>query len=381
MSEVNRMLLQLDARTPAPSPQPALAGATHGGPSAALPAVGAVGAAAKASASARWRLPLIVLAGGSAIAAAALADLSALQPKAAKAAAVAISDAAAVAPTADVERAPTAAPAAAVAVAVAAEATATPVAAAITSSAPVAVAVAAPTPAPTPAPTSTPSFATPPAAAVAAQPSPPTLALPQPTFPLPRIDKRTLPSSSAERAALAHREAVDLARLGQNQAALQRAMQALSHDPTHSAARQLAAVLQHENGNSPQALALLREGAALPAAPPALTLLLARLLAAQGLQAEALQVLDAHQLRSAEAQGLRAGLLAQQGQYGLALPAYESAVQQEPANAMWWLGLAVALESEGQAARARQAFVQARQLRLPTEDLAAYAEERVRALP
>lgn len=174
---------------------------------------------------------------------------------------------------------------------------------------------------------------------------------------------------------------MDLARQGQNQAALQRALQAVAQDPAHAAARQLAAVLQHEAGASDSALALLREGAALPAAPAALTLLLARLLATQGLDAEALSWLDHQGLHSGEAEGLRAGLLAQRGQYALALPAYESAVQQQPGNPMWWFGLAVALESEGQGARARQAFAQARQLRLPREDLDAYAEQRLRALP
>ena len=206
------------------------------------------------------------------------------------------------------------------------------------------------------------------------------LALPPPAPALPRIDKRTLPSSATERANMAYREAMDLARLGQNQAALQRTQLALAQDPAHHAARQLAAVLQHEAGNGQAALVLLREGALQPAAPAAMTLLLARLLATQGLEAEALTVLDQHQLRSADAQGLRAGLLAQQGQYGLALPAYESAVRQEPSNAMWWFGMAVALESIGQSAPARQAFVQARQLRL-REDLDVYAEQRLLALP
>ena len=140
-------------------------------------------------------------------------------------------------------------------------------------------------------------------------------------------------------------------------------------------------MLQHEAGASDSALALLREGAALPAPPAALTLLLARLLATQGLDAEALSWLDRKGLHSGEAEGLRAGLLAQRGQYALALPAYESAVQQQPGNPMWWFGLAVALESEGQGARARQAFAQARQLRLPRDDLDAYAEQRLRALP
>ncbi len=334
MSVINRVLRQLDAR---------VGNHTVGAAAVPLPSGGA---------AASWRLPLIVLVGGGAIAAAALADLSPLQP------------------AATVPRVAVLSPAEPVT-----EPVAEPVARPVAPKPEIAAApAAAPTP---PAPTR------PRPAPVAATPAPEALPAPSlsalaPT--LPRIDKRALPGTAAERAAAAHHEAVEQARLGQHHIALQRAQQALQHDPSHSAARQLAALLQHESGHTEAALILLREGAAQPGAGPALTLLLARLLAAQGLEAESLHVLDQHRLNNAEAQGLRAGLLARQGDYSRALPAYESAVKQEPSNPMWWFGLAVALEAQAQPAAARQAFVQARQLRLPREDLDSYAEQRVLAL-
>lgn len=341
MSVVNRMLRDLDARAagaaaspPAPPPTPAgIPDAPRWAPRRDNP---------------RWRMTLILLAGGSAIAAAALADLS---PFAARThlPGPAIADTTAAAPpepAADLPALPEAA-------AVAAPATA-----------PAPRAPRQDTPAPAAALPALDTVATAPAAAVAP----------------PLITKRSVAPSADALAADALREAVALARAGQRQAALQRALEALTLAPEQGAARQLAAVLQHESGDTASALALLREGARLSAPPPAMTLLLARLLSTQGLADEALQVLQQHALGGADAEGLRGALLAQQGRYDAALTAYESAVRQQPGQAMWWFGLAVALESQGQPERARAAYTQARGLGLPREDLLTYTEQRLRAL-
>lgn len=207
-------------------------------------------------------------------------------------------------------------------------------------------------------------------------------ALPPPLLAIPggRIDKRNLVPSNEQRARTLMQAATDLARSGQRQAALQRAQEALDIEPGHVPARQLAAVLHHEAGQPALALGLLREGVALEGSPPSLALLLARFLAHQNLGPEALVVLDRHSLNSAEAEGLRAGLLAQQGAYGSALVAYENALRQQPGQSTWWVGMAVALESEGQSARARQAYAHARQLGLAQTDLASYVDQRLRAL-
>jgi MSHA biogenesis protein MshN len=357
MSVINRMLRDLDARATSASlapPPPEAFGAQ-----AALPPLPTRRGAA------RWRLPALVLLGGGAIALAALADLSPLlarkAPPLGPLEAAAPLAAPASAPPAEVPSTPSHAPA--------------PPLSPSLSPSPEAAAPGAPSPAAPPARTRASASPAPaPLEALLARAAPPPLATPA------RIDKRIVPPSPAQRAAAALREAVDLARAGQRQAALARALQALALEPTHAGARQLAAVLQHESGAHEQALALLREGAALDAAPPALTLLLARLLADQGQADEALAVLERHALHSPEAEGLRAGLLAQRGDYTRALPAYESATRQQPGNPLWWFGLAVALDAQGQGERAHQAYTLAQRLGLPREDLVTYAEQRLRAL-
>lgn len=208
-------------------------------------------------------------------------------------------------------------------------------------------------------------------------------ALPAPTAtepaPTPTIDKRDVAPSPAARALHRLRQAQDAAQAGQPRSALEHARAALALDPALAPARQLAAVLEHETGHSERAAQLLRDGLARNPQDGLQALLLARVLLAQGDAAGALATLDRHTVQGAEADGLRGGVLTQQGETARAVPAYESAARQQPANPMWWLGLGVALDAEQQPQRARQAYARALSIGLPRDDLVQYAEQRVRA--
>jgi MSHA biogenesis protein MshN len=193
------------------------------------------------------------------------------------------------------------------------------------------------------------------------------------------IDKRNVAPNAPQRALLLLRQANEAAQAGQPRAALAQARDALALDPALTAARLLAAVLEHETGASERAAQLLRDGLARDPRDSAQAMLLARVLIAQGDAPGALAALERHAVRGAEADGLRGGILTQQGDYSAALGAYESAARQQPANSMWWLGLGVALDSEGQPQRARQAYAHALSLGLPRDDLTQFADRRLRA--
>lgn len=339
MSVINAMLKKLDQRG---APRPDF------GPASTAPAL-------NRSSPARWRLPLIATLGGAAIAVTAFADWP--QSIASKRSSGAIAS-----PPAISEPAP-------VALAASAPPLATGVVTGAATSTPSSAALAG-------APRSAdvewiaPGRAAPPATSIAAS-------LPIP-MPLPaRIDKR---SAAPAGAPALHRQATEQAQAGHSRAALVLARQALAADPAYAPARLLAAVLEHETGATQRAVELLHEGLTLQAQDKSQALLLARLQAQQGQTAAALATIDAHQLADATAQGLRGGLLAQSGDYHRALAAYESAVRQEPANPLWWFGLGVALESEGDPARARLAYARAQASGLAPEELAHYAEQRLRAL-
>jgi MSHA biogenesis protein MshN len=192
------------------------------------------------------------------------------------------------------------------------------------------------------------------------------------------IDKRAIALKPSQRAVLLLRQAHESAQAGQPRAAVAQAREALALDPTLAGARLLAAVLEHETGASERAAQLLRDGLAREPRDGAQALLLARVQIAQGDGSGALATLEQHPVRSAEADGLRGGILTQQGDYARALGAYESAARQQPANAMWWLGLGVALDGEGHAQRARQAYARALAIGLPRDDLTQYADRRLR---
>lgn len=207
----------------------------------------------------------------------------------------------------------------------------------------------------------------------------PTLATPLP-LPAGSVEKTLTPLSAAQRAQASYAQAVEWTRTGRSVQALTHARDALRHQPGHVPSRQLAAVLLHETAHTDQAVALLNEGLALEPQSEPLGLLLARLQLHQGQRETALATLDRHQLHSLEAEALRAGLASQLHLYKQAIGAYEAALQQQPGQAQWWLGLGVAFEGDGQGRAAREAFSRAQAMGLPSPELSAYVAQRLRAL-
>jgi MSHA biogenesis protein MshN len=232
-------------------------------------------------------------------------------------------------------------------------------------------------PAPAPAPAKAPAPAPAPATANVSTESAASVATTSVTA-APSIDKRAIAMNPAQRAVLLLRQAHESAQAGQPRAALAQARDALALDPALAGARLLAAVLEHETGASERAAQLLRDGLARDPRDGAQAMLLARVQIAQGDGSGALATLQQHPVRSAEADGLRGGILTQQGDYAGALNAYESAARQQPTNSMWWLGLGVALDGAGHAQRARQAYERALTIGLPRDDLTQYADRRLR---
>jgi MSHA biogenesis protein MshN len=193
------------------------------------------------------------------------------------------------------------------------------------------------------------------------------------------VDKQMVAPSAAQLAALAYRQAGELAATGLSSQAIDKAREALRSDPDHGAARQLAAVLLFEKHRLDEARQLLAEGLARPRPDPQLPYLMARLMVEAGDRAGALQLLEQMPAPGADAHGLRAGILAQLGRYREAQPSYEAAVRLEPGNAQWWLGLGVALDAQQQPADARRAFQRARALGSLRGDLLAYVDQKLAA--
>lgn len=194
------------------------------------------------------------------------------------------------------------------------------------------------------------------------------------------VEKKMSPLSPAQRAQAAYAQAVESTQAGRPVQAQAQAMEALRLQPGHQAARHLAAALLHETGRTDAGIELLREGLALNPRTDGLALLLARLQTHKGLLQEALATLDHHQLHTIEAEALRAGLCSQLRQYKAAIQAYQSVLERQPGQVTWWLGLAIALEGDGQTALARQTFTRVQAMGLSDPDLLAYVSQRLMAL-
>ena len=351
MSVINDMLTALDARRAPPLPGTTVVSLEHG-----------------TTKSRRWRVMVVL--GTAAVAATALADWPVLLSSAQRTPQPPAIVADALAPTVanPAARADALAPPVATAPAAARRVLQASVA-------PRAVAQGAPM-APTPVAQTaalTPAATTPPLALSAP------VALAAPTL-RGTAEKHPVAPSAGQRATLAYRQALDLGASGHSSAAIDRALEALAADPDHAGARQLAAVLMFEARRLDEAGALLRAGLDRMPQQPRLAYLLARLKAETGDADGALALLPAGTALAGEAHGLRAAILARQGRYTEALPAYEAALRQDPSNATWWLGLGLALEANEQIDLARQALRRARALGTLRPDVQTYIEHKLAAL-
>lgn len=230
----------------------------------------------------------------------------------------------------------------------------------------------------TPAPSAVPQR--PAAPGADALPGAPNAAPAEPAAAIDKIDKKVLALAPAQRAALAYRQASELAASGHSTQAIERAAEALKADPGHTAACQLAAVLLFEKGRFDEAAAVLQGGLALHPEHPQLSYLLARLKVETGDRAGALALLAQQDKLSAEGHALRGGIYALQGNTAQAALAYEAAARSDPANMAWWLGLGVALEADGQAQAARQAFLRAQASGGLHGELRSFVEQKLASL-
>jgi len=159
-------------------------------------------------------------------------------------------------------------------------------------------------------------------------------------------------------------------------------LDALDAFPRHSDARtQLAALLVNRQQPDDAEL-LLADGLAGDPRSLELAAPYAQLLAARDAPGPALDALDRaieHNHTNAEALALRAALLYRLERHAESADAYRTALKAQPQRALWWTGLAVALEHDRQPGQALHAYRRAAALPLE-QAVADYVEQRIRLL-
>lgn len=158
--------------------------------------------------------------------------------------------------------------------------------------------------------------------------------------------------------------------------------QALDEYSRHHRARSQLATLLLSRQQEEDAERLLAEGLVTDSHQPALARPYAQLLAARDELVPALETLDRaidQRQPDPETLALRAAILDRMDRHTESAAAYRKALQLQPNRALWWTGLAVALEQDGRSGQALQAYQRAakRPLNKPVAD---YVNQRIQVL-
>lgn len=241
-------------------------------------------------------------------------------------------------------------------------------------------------PAKTPASTSASVPANAPASASTNPPParPPESAAAVPSSPPPAlagIEKKAPTRPVRERADADFRQAVALAGADRGNEAIALLLDVLRDDGGHVSSRQLLVRLLIGQGRQTEAMALLAEGLATQPGQVQWATTLARLQVDRGeLQAAAatLRASEGFAATNADYRGFSGFVAHRLGRQQEAAEHYRAALRVAPGEGRWWLGLGLALEADGDAGAAREAFLRARAAGNLGAELAAVVDQKLR---
>ncbi|HKO87586.1 MAG TPA: tetratricopeptide repeat protein, partial [Burkholderiales bacterium] len=167
------------------------------------------------------------------------------------------------------------------------------------------------------------------------------------------------PAIAARSAEGEFKRAVALINQGRQQEARAALNDALQLDAGHQGARQTLAVLLVESGASETAEALLAEGLRLNPQQTNFAILAARLRFQRGDAGGALDLLRQYgstASNNADYRSFTAALLQRAGRHAEAIDEYRAAVSLSPGAGVWWMGLGISYEANGQSREAADAF-------------------------
>jgi MSHA biogenesis protein MshN len=215
---------------------------------------------------------------------------------------------------------------------------------------------------------------------VAAAPEP----RPQPARAAPtHIEKRERDRSPAERAENHFRRAARLLERGRVADAEDALLAALDADHAHQAARQTLVALYIEQRRIEDARRHLQEGLAFNPGYATFAVALARIHVDRGDFDAALAVLEqaaAAGRGNPDFHALHGAVLQRLGRHGPAADAYRLALGSAPQSGATWIGLAISLEAQGHPLEAAEAYRRGVASGTLSDEVRAYAEQRVRQL-
>jgi len=187
-----------------------------------------------------------------------------------------------------------------------------------------------------------------------------------------RVETGSQSAENAYRRALAH---LQEGRVSEAISGLQAVLRA---NARHEAARQTLVSLLIENNRGDEAMTQLQQALTLDPRQPALAMLLARLQIERGKSGiEVLLRTLPYAGSNGDYQAFLGGALQRQGRFREAAEQYQTALRTSPGNAVWWMGLGIALQGDKRNAEAADAFRQAKALGSLSPELQAFVERRL----
>jgi len=152
----------------------------------------------------------------------------------------------------------------------------------------------------------------------------------------------------------------------------------LRANPKHEAARQTLVGLLIEANRGDEAMVQLQTALALDARQPAMAMLLARLQIERGKPGiDTLLRTLPYATGNGDYHAFLGGALQHAGRYREAAEQYQNALRAAPDNAVWWMGLGVALQADKRNPEAADALRRARALGSLNPELQAFVERRL----
>lgn len=197
----------------------------------------------------------------------------------------------------------------------------------------------------------------------------------------PTIARSDSAASPRSRAESEYRQAIEAVNQGRIAEAVDGLTRALHGDALHTGARQLLVKLLLEAKRVDEALQVLHEGLQGQPAQLGWAMTLARLQVDRSDLAGAWQTLEFSLPAAghhADYLGFAAHVLQRLGRHREAIAQYQAAARLAPGDGRWWLGLGLAMESEGRVSESREAFLRAKQCGNLGSALSALVEQKLR---
>jgi MSHA biogenesis protein MshN len=197
------------------------------------------------------------------------------------------------------------------------------------------------------------------------------------------INKQVNELTVQQRAENEYRKALLLIQQGKPSEAIAVIEQVLQLDRQMVSARQTLAGLLIDAKRQDEAVQRLQEGLTIDPAQAGLAMILARLQVEKGDLRHAIETLQRtlpYAAERADYQAFLAALFQRDGRHKDAIDHYILALNQNPQNGVWWMGLGISLQATNRSSEAQEAFGRAKASNMLSAELQAFVDQRLNQL-